>query len=419
MVRVTVELPPRGTFFHLALTTGLMYIQAYADPSEIPSVSAQRMTLIIPDDQRLANAISDFVNDLSNGLYGLPPDLQVDRKQKKLENLIQFLSKATGEKIEARAKDLLQAYAKYVGKLAAQGRLLSELEASLNPFNNGYPNDAKIVEVPILSRLAPEFTEGIRVLGGVDFRSGVPERMKSSKNLTIGLHSACIGLLGIWASLVSEVRKKGKEKREKIEYFVFPSLVLAGGSAGDVKRVHKKVLSSLKRCVPTSVAAQALAIALCTAGEPVRIRGFELAVVGESANRLDLYEQGSPLSVEALMRFADELKHRAEERGRHTHKALLTLAICALTEPSAKQREIRELEQKLRDIGLKVSQLLFMSLTGALGSENLSYMLARLLYAHSDERLEGFARERGAMLYPSDVKLIVEAVEAVSGRATP
>jgi len=405
MSALSFALPPHNTFFNLSLSTSLCLLASYVSPDIQSVITATKLVLPYrPSDDELCKAISSFVRGLTEGNYGLMPPLGPDLRR--LDNLRACLSKVTGVDVGPRADDLLKAYAKYACILAARGELVNELERALSEFRDGYPNDATVCDVPMPSALAPEFMEGIRVLGTIGFKA-VSSRFSFSK-MRIGLHSACLGIAGLWASLIAV--------GDNLEYFVFPYMSTSAGlkiKTGDLRKVEEEVAQALRGCVPRNIPSLALAVALTTAGIEVPMRRTILAIVQRGGRRVDLMEQGLPLSLDDLLNFADELcKSKSEE----TCKRLLRLVIEGLRGPRA-GIEDEQRARKLHEVGLKAAQLIYLALTRALRPDEALYWLARSLYAQSDAAFEDYAKRRGAFLTPHDIECIEEAIKAVLSRS--
>jgi hypothetical protein len=395
-------LPPRNTLFNLALSASLTLLASYISPDLKPVIGAGRLVLPYrPKDEELCRAIQDFVGELAKGEYGLAPPLGPDYAR--LDGLRDFFSKVTGATVEQRAESLLDAYAKYACELAKGEQLVVELERALSIFENGYPNDAQICDVPMLTTLAPEFMEGVRVLGGVGLRA-VPDRYAFSK-IRVGPHSVCLGVAGLWATLMAA--------QENLLYFAMPYTPTAVPvKAEDRRKAQKRQIRVLRGCVPRSVPLLVLAVALSTAGLSDPARRTVLAVVQRGGRRVDLLEQGLPLSLDTALLFADELY--LEDQGRREEDRvmprLLNLVVAGLREPPAGARDT-QCAQRLHEVGLRVGQLLYLALTRVIEPYEVRYELARLLYARSDVDFEDCARRRGAFLTPSDVEEVVSVAE--------
>jgi len=391
-------LPPRNTLFNLSLSTGLSLLASYASPDIQSVITADKLELSHrPSDSELYEAINGLVNDLTKGSYGLMPPLGPDFTR--LSNLRAYLSKVAGTSVELRAEDLLKAYVGYARKLAEKRALVDELERAFSEFKDGYPHDAEVCEVPMLSVLAPEFMEGIRVLGTIGFKS-VSDRYSFSK-MRIGLHSTCLGIAGLWASLIAV--------QGNLEYFVFPYLSTLAGlkiRVGDLRDNEKRVSQVLRGCVPRNIPSLALAVTLSTVGIQPHVRKTVLVVVQRGGRRVDLMEQGLPLSLDTLLAFADKLYEKSEE----AHKRLLNLVVEGLREPPIGARDGQH-ARKLHEVGLKAAQLIYLTLTRVLRPSEALYEIARSLYAQSDAEFEEYAKRRGALLTPYDVECVFSAIE--------
>jgi hypothetical protein len=399
---MSFALPPRNTFFNLALSASLSLLASYISPDLKPVIGAGKLELPYrPSDGELCEAIQGFVGELVKGEYGLAPPLGPDFAR--LGGLRDFLSKATGASVELRAESLLDAYAKYACELAKGGQLVAELGRALSEFKDGYPNDAQICDVPMLTTLAPEFMEGVRVLGGVGLRA-VPSGYAFSR-MRVGPHSVCLGIAGLWAALVAA--------QDNLLYFAMPYTPTAAPvRAEDRRNAQKRQMRVLRGCVPRSVPSLVLAVALSTAGISDPARRTVLVVVQRGGRRVDLLEQGLPLSLDTVLLFADGLyledqKRREEDR---VVPKLLNLVVAGLREPPPGARDA-QCAQRLHEVGLRVGQLLYLALTRVIEPYEVRYELARLLYARSDLSFEDCARRRGAFLMPDDVELVVSAAE--------
>ena len=399
---LSFALPPRNTLFNLALSASLSLLASYISPDLKPVIGAGKLELPYrPSDGELCEAIQGFVGELTEGEYGLAPPLGPDFAR--LGDLRDFLSKATGASVELRVDSLLDAYAKYACELAKRGQLVNELEKAFGVFEDGYPNDAQICDVPMLTTLAPEFMEGVRVLGGVGL-GAVPSRYAFSR-MRVGPHSVCLGIAGLWATLAAA--------QDNLLYFVMPYTPAAAPvRAEDQRNAQKKLMQALRGCVPRNVPSLVLAVALSTAGISEPARKTVLVVVQRGGRRVDMLEQGLPLSLDTVLLFANGLyleDQRLEEWERVVPK-LLKLVVAGLREPPAGARDA-QCAQRLHEVGLRAAQLLFLTLTRTLRPHELRYELARLLYARSDVDFEECARRRGAFLAPNDVERIVSAAE--------
>ena len=405
MNSLSFVLPPRNTLFNLSLSTGLSLLASYVSSDIQSTITAEKLVFSYrPSDNELYVAIKELVNELTRGSYGLSPPLGPDFAR--LSNLRAYLSKVVGADVRLRAEDLLKAYAEYARKLAGKGALVDELERALSEFRDGYPNDAEICEVPMLTVLAPEFMEGIRMLGTIGFKS-VSDRFSFSK-MRIGLHSACLGIAGLWASLIATT--------DNLEYFVFPYMSTLAGlkiRLGELRDAGKRLAQVLKGCVPRNIPSLALAVALSTAGIQAPVRRTLLVVVQRGGRRVDLMEQGLPLSPDTILAFADGLYGSDEG----AHRRLLNLIIEGLREPPPGGTRDGQRARKLHEVGLRVAQLIYLALTQALRPEEALYELARLLYAQSDLALEEYAKKRGALLTPYDVECIALAMRKALSRA--
>jgi len=399
---LSFALPPRYTFFNLALSAGFTLLASYISPDLMPVVGAGKLILPYrPSDEELCRAIKDFVGELAKGEYGLAPPLGPDFAR--LDDLRDFLSKVVGATVELRAESILDAYAKYACELAKRGQLVSELERALSVFENGYPNDAQICDIPMLTTLAPEFMEGVKVLGGVGL-GAVPDRYAFSK-IRVGPHSVCLGVAGLWATLMAA--------QDDLLYFAMPYTPTAVPvKADDRRKAQKRQIRVLRGCVPRSIPLLVLAVALSTAGINDPARRTVLVVVQRGGRRVDLLEQGLPLSLDTALLFADELY--LEDQGRREDERvmprLLNLVTAGLRDPLPGARDA-QCAQKLHEVSLRVGQLIFLALTHVIEPYVLRYELARQLYAQSDLSFEECARRRGAFLTPSDVEEAVSAAE--------
>jgi hypothetical protein len=407
---MSFALPPRNTFFNLALSASLSLLASYISPNLKPVIGAGKLELPYrPSDGELCEAIQGFVGELVKGEYGLAPPLDPDarpsgrKKRARLSSLQEFLSKITGSSVVLKADSLLNAYAKYACELARKGQLVHELGRALSVFRDGYPNDAQICDVPMLITLAPEFMEGVRVLGGVGL-GAVPNRYSFSR-MRVGPHSVCLGIAGLWATLVAA--------QDNLLYFAMPyTPAVVSVRVGDRRDAQKGLMRALRGCVPRSVPSLVLAVALSTAGISEPARETILVVVQRGGRRVDLLEQGLPLSLDTILLFADELyleDQRLEEWERVVPK-LLKLVVAGLREPPTGVRDA-QCAQRLHEVGLRAAQLLYLTLTRVLKPHELRYELARLLYARSDVDFEDCAKRRGMFLAPRDDERAVSAVE--------
>jgi len=397
-------LPPRNTFFHLTLSTSLTLLVNYLSPNIQPVTNASKLVLPSrPHDDDLCNAIQDFVGALRERRYGLMPPLGPDAAR--LNSLRTFFSERIGTNVSSsRAEDLLQAYSEYACKLAQEGRLTSELERAFSYFKDGYPNDADICEVPMLSALAPEFMEGVRMLGTIGF-GAVSDKYAFSK-MRIGPHSACLGIAGLWTSLVAA--------RDNLEYFIFPYMSTGIKlNANEMDIAVKEVTKILRGCVPRNIFSLALAVSLATAGMSVLSRRMILVIAQIGGRRVDLLEQGLPLSYDDIITFADELYQIERDKRfycRGILQKLLNLVIAGLKDPPVGIKEVQH-ARKLHEVGLKVAQLVYLTLARILHPEELRYEIARLLYAQSDISFENYAREHGTLLSPYEVDCLAGVLE--------
>jgi hypothetical protein len=399
---LSFALPPQNTFFNLALHAGLTLLASYISPDLMPVVGAGKLILHYrPSDEELCRAIKDFVSELAKGEYGLAPPLGPDIAR--LNSLRDFLSKVAGATVEPRAESILDAYAKYACELAKRGQLVSELERALSVFEDGYPNDAQICDIPMLTTLAPEFMEGVKVLGGVGL-GAVPDRYAFSK-IRVGPHSVCLGVAGLWATLMAA--------QDDLLYFAIPyTSTPFSVKADNLRNAQKREIQVLRGCVPRSIPLLVLAVALSTAGINDPARRTVLVVVQRGGRRVDLLEQGLPLSLDTALLFAHELYLKDQGRGvdERVMPRLLNLVTAGLRDPLRGARDA-ECAQKLHEVSLRVGQLIFLVLTRVIEPYVLRYELARQLYAQSDLSFEECARRRGAFLTPSDVEEVVSAAE--------
>jgi len=396
MVLICFVLPPRGTLFNKSLVTSLILFSSYANPEEPPQLYPQSIKIKVPDDEHVAHAIELLVNDLKNGSYGIQPQLGVDKNR--LNNLCSFFSEKIEKKVSVDAESILSAYVQYVKILAERKCLIKELQQAMNEFKDGYPNDAKICNIPMLNRLMPEFMEGIRTFGGVGM-SSVSSRFQFSR-MRIGPHSACFGIMGIWAGFIAF--------QDNFEYYIFPDFYVTPSLSKEISNISevlRRIATELKRRPPTHLPTLALLVALSTIGFPKVSRMYEMVVISGGMFRIDLLESDFPLSSENYLAFADSLKNTCESEA--TVKRLLNLLKSALEQPATGESLLR----KLRDIGLRTSQLITMCLMQAISPDQMAYEIARLFYAQSDIDFEKYARKREAFLYPGDVSCILRAIE--------
>jgi hypothetical protein len=406
---LSFALPPRNTFFNLALSSSMTLLASYISRDITPVIGAD--AVVFPDkpgDSELCRAIRNFVDELRQGEYGLMPPLGPDFAR--LRNLRDFLSRVSGTTVELRAESLLDAYAKYTCELARKGQLVSELEKAFGVFKDGYPNDAGICEIPMLTTLAPEFMEGARMLGTIGFGS-VSDRYAFSR-MRIGPHSACLGIAGLWSSLVAA--------EDNLEYFIFSHVAaikikdkVKEASSGNIREAKRRVAHILKGCTPRYIPSLSLAVALITAGIDPLARRMIWVVVQRGARRVDLMEQGLPLSLDILIMFADELYREDKLREEETSLRLLNLIGASLREPPAGAKDAQN-ARKLHDVGMRAAQLIYLTLTRVLDIHELRYQLARLLYAQSDLDFENYAVRKKAFLKPQEVERIASTIERIS-----
>jgi hypothetical protein len=404
MAEVRLELPPHGTFFNMVMTTSLSLLLAYINPEDKPSFYAQAMYFDVPSDDKVGKGIEEFVNDLKSGKYGIRPPLGLGDTWVYLGNLIDFFSQRVGRNIGRKIEDLLNAYVDYVKSLASNKMLVKELTEALGRFDNGYPEDSKICDIQMPNRLAPEYMEAIRMLGGVGFKS-VPERIRFSR-LRIGPHSACLGLAGLWATLVAV--------EENAEYYIFPDIYVApplSKRISDIKESLCNTITEIKGRPPTNIPMLALLTSLTTAGMDVSIRRYTMAVIGKGGRRTDLFESGLSLSPARYLMFADKLK----EINKDAVRKLISLFTSSLEEFQVRAGRRMEFSQRLREIGIKTALAISMVLSNAKSPEIAGYEIARLFYAQPSLEFEEFMRRRGAFLGPYDVRSIIEALSKTVG----
>lgn len=396
MVLICFNLPPIGTLFNKSLATSLILFSSYVSSGETCILHPQSIEIEVSDDKQVANAIEILVNDLKNGEYGIQPQLGVDKNR--LGNLCSFFSGITGKKVDADSESILSAYVQYVKMLAEKNRLIKELQEAMSEFKDGYPNDAKICDVPMLNRLMPEFMEGIRTFGGVGV-SSVNPRFQFSR-MRIGPHSTCFGIMGIWAGFIAF--------QDTFEYYIFPDFYVAPRLSKEISnapKVLKKVIAEIKMRPPTHLPTLALLVALSTIGFLSELRMYEMVVIFRGIRRVDLLESDFPLTSENYMAFADNLKHLCGDE--NTVERLLNLLRFALEQPPAGET----LSRKLHDAGLRVSQLITMCLMRVISINQVAYEISRLFYAQSDIDFERHAKKKGAFLYPRDVSHIINTIE--------
>ena len=385
-----LALPPPQTFFHRAIKTAALLILRYVGPPAEVWVGEDFIVSEELSDEELASAIEKLVNALRNGEFGLRPNLRADA-QRIRKSLFEAwgLDKQATVNVESVVAN---GYLSYIKKLKEKGRLIDEVKAAFSSFSEkGYEEDAKLIRVPMLNKLAPEFMEAVRTPGGVYMRGSVPSTLKFSQ-MKLGPHSACWGLIGLWASLFY-VNPKG-------EYYLFPSAETVVGTLAEkalekLAENHKVVVSSLRGRPFTSFWTALLLTAILTVGAPDVARRFEFASLTKSGQRDDISQQSFLLFSKPLALFVDNLDDDTRER-------LRRLALRGLTE--------RGEELGVSEAAIEISRLIILALERVIEPEEVVYQTARFSYLQTNLELE-----KAVGLRYRDVENIVRAIYKAKG----
>ncbi len=381
-MKLRVELPPEGTTLNYALRTALLFLASYMGVNA--EINGRIIEIDVPSEEALLDAVNSFIDDLAMRIYGLEPSLAMDRGR--LGGLAKFLG--VGRPL---AHEILDGYRNYLRKLHEQGKLLDELQRALSRFEQGYPEDRAIHDVPLLNRLAPEFMEGMRALGGVGLGS-VPAAYQF-RQYRIGPHSACLGIAGLWTALAYT--------DGTTEYYVFPSLGRALARAASasllqqVKESQRRILGRIRGRPLTSPLIVALIIALSTAGASHEARGYELLTMMSTGRRAELVEAGLPLSSSLLFEFADRVAAESED----SKERLVNFFASALSKAASSW---------LQEAALKTANAVFLALECVIPASSVAYVLGR--YVSADTKGQTRLRRR-------DIEVMVKAIESVKAKA--
>lgn len=372
-------LPPAPTFLHRALKTSLLLVFSY-----IPinfEMSEDKIVTEKFSDEDFKDALQDFINDLREGKYGLKPLLRADASRIRKS----LLGKWGLEFERVNVLTISTGYMKYVEELAKEGKLVEELRRAFSSISDeGYVEDSKIISVPMLNKLAPEFMEGVRVFGGIYMGGSVPSRMRFSR-MKLGVHTACLGILGLWSTLFYA--------DEKTEHYLFPNpktlrgLIILDHIKGNLKRV----IGALRGRPFMGYWTALLLTSLLTAETPAISRIIEIASLSKGEKRDDIIRQSLILFNESLALFADRLEE-------NTRLKLITL--CK-----------RILDPDLKDIVIKISKSIILSAEGVIDPVRTAYNIARYTYLQSNINLE-----KTIGLTSRDVNRIVEALRYAWGK---
>lgn len=375
---IEFRLPPATTFLHRALKTSILltlsYIPVRAEVGEDRIVSEEF------NDEQLEKAIFDFANDLNRGRYGLRPLLRPDATRIRKSLLSAWGMERSRVNV---VTVIIDGYLIYIHELARKERLVKEIKIAFSSISEkGYLNDASIISVPMLNKLAPEFMEGIRILGGVYMGGSVPSSIRFSR-MRLGVHTTCLGLMGLWASLFFA--------DQKTEYYLFPSPETIKGRIAieSLRNNLENVIRTLKGRPFTSFWTALLLTVLLTASTPDPSRKLEIATLTKGKQRDDILQQSILLFTKPLAIFADKLD-------RYTRRKLINLSRRGLS--------LAE-ELRLSEASTEISRAIVLAIEGVIEPEEVSYHIARFTYLQSDLNFE-----RAIGLMDQDVRNIVEAI---------
>ncbi|MHC1637484.1 MAG: hypothetical protein ACXQTU_04870 [Candidatus Nezhaarchaeales archaeon] len=386
---LTLQLPPEDTFLHLVMKTAIAFIAAYSG-ADI-TVKGMHCEVEVFNDERLLDGLKAFYEHLKSGIYGLEPWIPATDKRDRLGGLA---TKLGFNAIKASASEILEKYISYAEERARRGVLIDELSEALGSFTNeGYVDDAALVKVPMLNRLAPEFMEALRVFGGAGLAS-VPRQL-GFKRLVLGLHSTCIGIMGLWSSYAYT--------DGAVEHYVFPSKEaikhkVTSLMLEQITKSFKKFMEAVKNRPLINVNALMLINALSTAGAPSIARQYVLAVALRGGRRIELIEGFTPLFTDKLQEFADSLARLSQD----TVSRLIHVAQRSLT---------RAAGDPVADIALKICQTIVHAVIGVLRSSDAIHALAR--YTYAQENIE-IARRLGLTI--ADVSNVAEVLRELEIR---
>ena len=269
--------PPSSTFLHRVLKTATILILSHTPISPQINIKEDRIEAEDVTDQQLQRAVHEFVKELMEGQYGLRPLLRADA-QRIRGSIYRYWGKSSEERVNVQ--NLIDTgYLNYIDRLADEGRLVKEVYRAFSEFSErGYERDAEIVAVPMLNKLAPEFMESVRILGGV--YGSVPSRSKFS-TMRLGIHTTCWGIMGLWASLFYVDKN--------VEYYLFPNPDTLKGSIMYPLLVknHKEIIGTLRGRPLTNFWVALLLSALKTVGTPAITRHFEVCLLYTSPSPRD------------------------------------------------------------------------------------------------------------------------------------
>jgi len=380
--------PPSSTFLHRALKTATILILSHTPISPQIDIKEDRIEAEDVTDQQLQRAVHEFVKELIEGQYGLRPLLRADA-QRIRGSIYRYWGKSSEERVNVQNL-IASGYLNYIDRLADEGRLVKEVYRAFSEFSErGYERDAEIVAVPMLNKLAPEFMESVRILGGV--YGSVPSRSKFS-TMRLGIHTTCWGIMGLWASLFYVYRRE----RSVVEYYLFPNPdTLKGLIAHPIlAENHKKIIETLRGRALTNFWVALLLTSLRTIDTPSIIRRFEIATLSIGGQREDIAQQSAPLFSEALALFADNL----HERSVKAWNSLINLARRAL---SARMEELG-----VAEAAMEICRQIVLAVDGVIAPEEVAYHIARFTYLQSN-----IALEKAIGLSPRDVEHIIQAIK--------
>ncbi|RLE49484.1 MAG: hypothetical protein DRJ31_04750 [Candidatus Methanomethylicota archaeon] len=393
MKPLTLHLPPEDTFLHLVLKTAITFIAGHAGIDI--HVEGTYCEVSAYDDRILVKGFHELHEHLKEGAYGIEPWLPDADRRDRLGNLASVFNLNVKD---IRVSNIIDRYINYVKERATKEALIKELSDALGKFyDDGYLNDTKLVNIPMLNRLSPEYMEALRVFGGAGLAS-VPTSL-GFRRLTLGLHSTCLGLMGLW---IAHTYSNGA-----VEYYIFPSLeaVKHKVSAKLLEQITKQssnLMMNLKGRPFTSANVLALVTALSTAGAPPMARKYQAVIFMRGGRRVELIEGFTPLSIDKLHEFADILLEICSQRDLDTVNKLIRIARMALSKATG---------NITLDASLKICQNIVNATLGVVRFSDAVHVLARYSYAQENPDL---AHRIGLTI--SDVDAISEALQRLESR---
>jgi hypothetical protein len=343
---LTVSLPPLGSLLREYVKTTFYYAD-YSNPSDEIIPTAEGFTIKSDNIMdSLSESIHSAAQTVEDNLRTKSAKFEFpfhsnDRRWRTIDKAREFLS-IKGTSIS----ELFRGYAEYLTAKCSY----DELQRSLQTYQNGYPEDARITKrLAALSVFKPEHYQYVRSLG-----------RSREFNLNLGVHTALIGMAGF---ILSKIGRVPVGKNSYLTVLITPEDISKKIKALQLRKPLEAIRSLREKSIPGLDPAEAFVLWLGLAYSNSETNLINVFIINEPFGQIpsSLHHEYT-FNLKTVMSIAEKISD-AGERSLKSYEYLL--------------REALKYNAKERAFATNVVKKIFQVINGSAKPEELTYLASR------------------------------------------